>query len=102
MKNYYTTHFIEYEHLNTVSSTELEVLPFLKGKKWDQTALNYVHSLRPSGIRVTTGVYKADARLWRVTVLIDTQNIIKKVIQEVQVGCIGYEDGYDMDYKYRK
>lgn len=46
------------------------VLQFLTGRPWDDLALNAVHSLRPSQIRVTEDETKMNARLWRVTVYI--------------------------------
>lgn len=66
--------------------TSLEVLPFLKGKPWDDVALGFVHSLRPSHIRVTDGGIQLDAQTWRVTVTVSKKNKIEKIEQEVEVG----------------
>ena len=64
----------------------LDVLPFLVGRKWDTVSLAYVHSLRPSSLRVVTDGIQLDARPWRVTVWIDENDFIKKIQQEVKVG----------------
>ena len=65
--------------------TLLEVLPMLVGKQWDAVALAYVHSLRPSYIRVIEGEETTDAICWRVTVYLE-QGTIRKITQEVEVG----------------
>lgn len=65
--------------------SDIEVLPFLKGKKWDEIAVGYVHGLRPSQIRVTTGMCKLNAHVWRVTVFIDEEDTIERITQEVEV-----------------
>lgn len=96
MKDYYTNHLIEYERPNSISWTSIEVLPFLKGREWDQVALNFVHSLRPSSIRVTDGWMTLDSRSWRVTVVVDDNNIIQSIEQEVEVGCEGFENASEM------
>lgn len=62
-----------------------EVLTHLKGKPFDEIALAYIHSLRPSSIRVSQGWLHSDSRCWRVTVIIDDKNIIKRITQEVEV-----------------
>lgn len=86
MKDYHTTHMVLYKPETEIfGHLSVEVLPCLKGKKWDEVALAYVHTLRPTSIRVTTGEVKADARDWRVTVIVDEQDIIQEVTQEVEV-----------------
>lgn len=85
--DYRTHHVVEYAQPNSRGFTSIKVLPFLNGKKWDETALAYVHSLRPSGVRVTTGICTLDSRIWRVTVILQDDNItIKEISQEVEVG----------------
>ena len=84
-KDYINNHRVEYETPECLGSLCLEVLPFLKGKKWDEVALGYVHSLRPSCIRVTDGFYTDDAVNWRVTVHLSAGRI-RSIEQEVEVG----------------
>ena len=69
-----------------IGFSDTPVLEFLKGRKWDKIALGYVHSLRPSGIRVIMNWMTADAHSWRVTVVVDSDDIIQKISQEVEVG----------------
>lgn len=85
-EDYYSTHMVLYSEPEAIGFLDLEVLPFLKGRKWDHISLAFVHSLRPSSIRVTTGLIKCDARTWRVTVMVDENNIIEEITQEVEVG----------------
>jgi hypothetical protein len=80
-----------------IGFTSLEVLPFLKGLPWNNLALGYVHSLRPSSIRVTEGSVKLDARMWRVTVIVDKDEIIQEITQEVEVGLYGWQHGGALD-----
>lgn len=100
MKDYRSSVGKPYECPEFISWTCLPVLPFLIGRKWDQTALNYVHSLEPSYIRVVTEGIALDARERRVTVHVDRNGIILGIQQEVAVGCVGYKDADDMDSKY--
>ena len=94
-EKYYSTHMVNYEEPKEQGYLCLDVLPFLVGKKWDVVALGYVHSLRPSCIRVTKGVIKSDSREWRVTVYVDDKDVITNIEQEVEVGlpaqCAGGE-----------
>ncbi len=82
----YKRHMAAYEQPQSRGFQSIEVLPFLKGKKWDEIALAYVNAVRPSCIRVTTGMCTMDGRLWRVTVIVDENGIIKEITQEVEVG----------------
>lgn len=68
------------------SSTTIEVLGFLVNQPWNSLALSYVSALRPSCIRFSRGEVNCDARLWRVTVTLDSHDIIVGITQEVQVG----------------
>lgn len=67
----------------------VEVLHFLNGKPWDDVALAFVESLRPTHLRVISpgkGT-QIDAQTWRVTVYLnDDDKTIEKIKQEVQVG----------------
>ncbi len=82
----------------------VEVLQILKGKIWDVVALGYVHSLRPSILRVVRGGIQLDARPWRVTVWLDEDDkTIRKIEQEVEVGLppgVPHGDGLRMALKY--
>lgn len=92
----------EYEEPETMSFSAMPVLEFLWGRAWDDYALNFVHALRPSIIRVIIpgrGV-KLDSYLWRVTVGLDEDNRkIAFIEQEVEVGCRHVEDGLDLERK---
>lgn len=67
------------------SYTSIDVLPFLKGRPWDDVSLAYVSGLRPSYIRVVHGAMHCDARVWRVTVYLDDKDLITDISQEVMV-----------------
>lgn len=87
--DFYTKHLVAYDRENSFdarSSIDIAVLDVLTGKPWDDIALAYVHALRPSSIRVTKGEMTLDCNRWRVTVVIDDDNIIKEITQEVEVG----------------
>jgi len=88
-KEYISNHRVEYEAPQSTGYLCVEVLPFLKGRKWDEVALAYVHSLRPSCIRVVNGIQVGfstdDAITWRVTVVIGGGRITN-IEQEVEVG----------------
>lgn len=75
-------------------STDIEVLPRLKGKPFDNLALAWLHALRPSSIRVSHGTICCDSQRWRVTVWLDDKELITKVTQEVE---IGYGCGGDVE-----
>jgi len=84
--DFITHHMVPYpDMVRAIGWTSIEVLSFLKGRKWDEVALGYVHALRPSSIRVTEGLCTMDARSWRVTVYIYPDKQIKKIEQEVEV-----------------
>ena len=85
-EKYRTNHVKSYVKPIHMGFSDVPVLEFLKGRKWDKIALAYVHSLRPSGIRVITNWMTADAYSWRVTVVVDSDDIIQKISQEVEVG----------------
>ncbi|WP_417744765.1 hypothetical protein [Rosistilla oblonga] len=80
--------------------TSIYVLDNLTGKPWNNVALGYVHSLRPSSIRVTTGEITCDARAWRVTVFLDIDGVtIQRISQEVEVWLPdGVAHGLAMDW----
>ncbi len=78
--------FVSWEN---TSYLVLRILPYLEGRRWDELALAYVHSVRPSQVRVlkpSQGV-QLDAELWRVTVWLREDDItIDHIEQEVEVG----------------
>lgn len=84
--SYYTHHMEAFKKFNSRGYTSIDVLLFLIGKQWDDVALAYVHALRPSSIRVTTGMETLDSSTWRVTVVVDDNDLIKSIQQEVEVG----------------
>ena len=78
------------------------VLHFLWSRPWDNNALNWVASLRPSSVCVTDGEVKLNCKQWRVTVYLeDDSRTIKRIEQEVEVGLIGCSCGYDLQYGER-
>ncbi len=100
---YYDTHMVSFEKFNCTGWKTIEVLGFLNGKPWDDLALGYVHALRPSSVRVTKGMIKLDACVWRVTVYISEDNIIRKIKQEVEVGLpenVAHGEAMGMALKY--
>lgn len=100
---YRTSHGVPYQKPNGwVSWTSIPVLEQLKGKPWNNMALNMVHALRPSTIRVTKDCLTADSSVWRVTVALEEDNkTIKEITQEVEIACNGIRNGYDA-YLYMK
>jgi len=89
MRNYVSkTGFTYFPETSDLSTLTLPVLPNLIGKKWDETALAYVYSLRPSLLRVvdsTINAFSLDSRPWRVTVVLGTNGLIESIEQEVDV-----------------
>ena len=84
-----------YEPPNSIGYLSLPILHFLVGRTWDQVALNFVHAVNPSFIRVVVG-FEEEARddLFNrgVTVRIDKDWKITSIDQECEVGL---EGGYD-------
>lgn len=94
---YRTHHVVSYKNPERLGWTVLEVLRELWGRPWDQYALNLVHSLRPTGIRVTNSGMTLDAQTWRVTVYLEEDDrTIAKIDQEVEVGCLGAKHGHGL------
>lgn len=66
----------------------VDVLHFLKDKPWDDVALAFVESLRPTHLRIVSpgkGI-QLDSQTWRVTVYLNEDDkTIKWIQQEVQV-----------------
>lgn len=79
-----------------------DVLPQLVGRPWDQFAINMIHSLRPSGLRVSRYHHGTtlDGQSWRVTVYLEEDDrTIRRVEQEVEVGTVGAKHAHGL-YKY--
>ena len=89
-------------------STTIDVLEFLKGMPLDNLALAYIHTLRPSVLRISTdGGICTDSWTWRVTVFMEPtifkspfmeykleHMAINRIEQEV---AIPYACGADID-----
>jgi len=77
----------KFDAWNRRGYTCIEVLPFLKNKPWDEVALGFVHSLRPTQLRVVQDGIQLDSQTWRVTVWLKSdKKTIKRIEQEVEVG----------------
>lgn len=66
----------------------LPVLQDLWGRKLDEVVMAYVHSLRPSVVRITDAGIKLDCRLWRVTIWVEKvkrSRFVRRIEQEVEV-----------------
>lgn len=97
--DFYTRHMVIYESKQATHRgwTSNKVLEFLNGRQWDDIALGYVHGLRPSAIRVTSGDETCDSVTWRVTVYVDDKNVITGMRQEVEVWLPeGVKNGGDL------
>lgn len=83
---------------------DLDVLPFLYGKPWNNLALNLVMSLKPTAIRVINDSNGATCDAWagRVTVWLENDGrTIESINQEAICGGIGVKCGEDLHYKMR-
>ena len=88
---YRVWHHKHYERPSEIGYTCIEVLQHLYGKPWNNEALNWMASLRPSAIRVSSGSVTLDACLWRVTVWLEEgDSTIRRIDQEVEVGKYGH------------
>lgn len=78
-----------------ISYTVIPTLTFLNGTPYDDYAKAYIYGLNPSSVRVSTGCIKCDARVGRVTVFVNDNNIIEHIEHEIQVAfpfeCNGSE-----------
>lgn len=75
---------VMYRRPDCTGYTVLAKLPELIGQPFDNLAMAYIHSLRPSRIRVSSGIVTADCMLWRVTVFLNPDNTIRSIVQEVE------------------
>jgi hypothetical protein len=77
--------------------TTKDVLEFLWGQPWNNLALNYVSTLRPSLLRVTSDGVTLECCPWRVTVwLEDDDKTIKSIEQSVTMSIVGARNASDM------
>ena len=90
-KDYYGLGGSTFEEFAGYGNRSMNVLPQLIGRKWDNCALAWVHTLRPSKIRVSTGELYCDAHMWRVTIIVDENDIIQSIMQECRFGFIDHE-----------
>lgn len=87
---YRTSHGVNYVPIESTRGGTLDVLPELYGKPYNNYALNKIHALRPSSIRATSGAVTLDSSRWRVTVILEDDNItIRNIYQEVEFGAYG-------------
>ena len=60
-----------------------DMLQLFYGKPYNHEAKIYITALRPSHVRVVTSEeFYADWKPWRVTVVVDKNNIITRISQE--------------------
>jgi len=77
---------IDYEPPKSTGVAVIDVLEFLWGGPWSESALDFIHALRPSMVRVTPGEVTSDGVMWRVTVYVNDGGYIKQIEQEVEIG----------------
>ena len=86
------------------SYSNIEVLPFLNGRKIDKVVMGYLHALRPSIIEVVpfkTGTHM-DCHQWRVRIFLNENEKIEYIEQEVEVGCYdGIDNGHQLSCELR-
>ena len=93
----YRGHGCSFKRPSSIGHPTVEVLPELKGKPWNNEAVNQLVMLRPSNVRVTTGMINLDSMSWRVTVFLEKDNItIRKIIQEAEAGRYGHGTTQDV------
>jgi len=95
---HYSTVGYDYTPPSQRGFTTLPVLPELLGRPWGDDAMNVLHELRPSQVRVIPihGLCEDTFSEWRVTVVLNADNTIRAISQEVQVGCVGRSTGAEV------
>ena len=94
---YRSTHLVGYQRPDSTGFRSIRCLTELNGRPWNNMALNMVHALRPSCIRVTEDWQTLDAVNWRVTVMLESDGrTIRQIWQEAEVGLIGCRYGLDV------
>lgn len=82
--------------------TTIPVLEFLWGQPWNNLSLNFVSTLRPSELRVTSDGVTLDVCAWRVTVWLEKdKRTIKKIEQSVSMSGYGARNAQDMNNQLR-
>jgi hypothetical protein len=76
----------QFKYFTKYGYTSIDCLEFLKGQPYDELAMGYVQSLRPSMVRICKDRATLDMRQWRVTIWLDEKSNIKRIEQEVHVG----------------
>jgi hypothetical protein len=80
----------------------LPVLHFLWGQPWNGLAKCFVHSLRPSAVRIAHDEVKTDSQPWRVTVWLDGYGKVDRVEQECEVGLLArHQHGLALKTEFR-
>jgi len=92
---------MEYNRPERIGYTVVPCLEFLNGEPWGDRILDYIHALRPSDVRIVqhNGIMNCDAVPWRVSVLLDEHNNVKRIEQEVEVGLRTADNGHCLDHK---
>lgn len=85
-QDYISTEGEDYAEPQRVGYLSVPVMRVLWGKPWNRAALGFLKGLRPSKIRVTRGEVTTDRVDWRVTVLIGSDDTIRKIYQEMEIG----------------
>ena len=76
------------EGIRCSSGLCLPVLQQVWGRKLDEAVMAYVHSLRPSAVRITEGGVFLDSFRWRVTIYVTKVKrsfYVRRIEQEVEV-----------------
>jgi hypothetical protein len=101
VEKYRSHHRKTWEEDGSQGYTTMPVLPQFIGKKLDNSLVAYLHTLRPSSVRISEGTVTCDSSPWRVTVFtkkVDGVEIITSISQEV---CIGFGSGYAVGVAYK-
>lgn len=96
VEQYRSNHRKEWKPDPSTGYTSMPVLPQFWGKKLDNSLVAYLHTLRPSSVRISDGCVTCDSSPWRVTVFTDKKDgveIITNISQEV---CIGFSSGWNV------
>ena len=100
---YRSVYGVEWEE-SSAGYLTIPVLEFLWGEPWNNLALDFVHTLRPSSVRVSnTGWWSVDSRCWRVTVALKRDNkTIERIEQEVEVGLHSAKNGHNLSCQLKE
>lgn len=98
-KDYYGSHGMQYEKPQYIQWSTIEILQQFYGQKYNQDVFNCCYAFNPTLLRVVKFSEKLDFVLGRISIHVDSNNIITKIYQEVQIGCDSYEDGEKKENK---